>query len=147
MQGWDITSAHTTTATTAQIKNAFINQNGEILCGGTARYGKRVNNMRLIDADELKKQFPVTVWATIDRMPTIEPEPHWIPVTERLPEVGTYVLVSKKAFPPNVCMAHRSRDPRSGKEAWNDMLFGELDDNKVLAWMPLPEPWKEGGQE
>ena len=30
--------------------------------------------MRLIDADELKKQFPVTVWATIDRMPTIEPE-------------------------------------------------------------------------
>ena len=88
----------------------------------------------------------------IAKVPTIEPEPQWIPCSERLPEVGTYVLVSKKPLGfrsnlPNVCTAHRSRDPRSGKEEWNDMLFGTLDDDDVLAWMSLPEPWKEGGQE
>lgn len=84
--------------------------------------------------------------------PTIKPE-RWIPVTERPPEVGTYVLISKKALNfkstlPSVCTAHRSCDPRSGKEEWNDMLFGKLDDDDVLAWMPCPEPYrKEGEQE
>lgn len=70
----------------------------------------------------------------------------WIPCSERLPGVGTYVLVSKKPLGfrsnlPNVCTAHRSCDPRSGKEEWIDMLFGKLDDDDVLAWMPLPEPY------
>lgn len=76
-----------------------------------------------------------------------QPEPQWIPVSERLPEIGTYVLISKKALNfrsnlPSVCTAHRSCDPRSGKEEWNDMLFGKLDDDDVLAWMPLPEPYR-----
>lgn len=84
--------------------------------------------------------------------PSVTPKPHWIPCSERLPEVGTYALVSKKPLGfrsnlPNVCMAHRSRDPRSGKEEWNDMLFGKLDDDDVLAWMPLPEPYKERREE
>ena len=76
-----------------------------------------------------------------------KPKDHWIPCSERLPEVGTYVLISKKALNfrsnlPNVCTAHRSCDPRSGKEEWNDMLFGKLDDGDVLAWMPLPEGYR-----
>lgn len=112
--------------------------------------------MRLIDADKLEPDADYDdgeYWAysltQIRNAPTIEPEPQWIPCSERLPEVGTYVLVSKKALGfksnlPNVCTAHRSRDPRSGKEEWIDMLFGKLDDDDVLAWMPLPEPWKEG---
>ena len=86
------------------------------------------------------------VYRALKQLPPVQPEPQWIPCSERLPEVGAFVLVSKKAFPPNVCMAHRSRDPRSGKEAWNDMLFGKLDDDRVLAWMPLPEPFREEGE-
>lgn len=83
------------------------------------------------------------------KQPTIESQ-RWIPCSERLPEVGTYVLVSKKPLSfrsnlPNVCMAHRSCDPRSGKEEWIDMLFGKLDDDDVLAWMPLPTPYREEG--
>ena len=80
-------------------------------------------------------------------MPSAQPQ-LWIPCSERLAEIGTYVLVSKKPLNfrsnlPNVCIAHRSRDPRSGKEEWNDMLFGKLDDDDVLAWMLLPEPYAE----
>lgn len=108
---------------------------------------------RLIDADALMRdieQYHLSDgmfqhWVEVQ--PTIEPQ-HWIPCSERLPEVGTYVLVSKKSLGfrsnlPNVCTAHRSRDPRSGKEEWIDMLFGKLDDDDVLAWMPLPEQYKE----
>ena len=45
-----------------------------------------------------------------------KPEPKWTPCSERLPEVGTYVLVSEKPLGfrsnlPNVCTAHRSHDP------------------------------------
>lgn len=81
----------------------------------------------------------------IGELPAVQTQ-QWIPCEERLPEVGTYVLVSKKPLGfrsnlPDVCTAHRLRDPRSGKEEWNDMLFGKLDD--VLAWMPLPEPYVE----
>ena len=82
--------------------------------------------------------------SAIQKLP---PAQQWISCDERLPEVETYVLISKKPFNfrsnlPSVCMAHRSCDPRSGKEKWYDMLFGELDDDDVLAWMPLPEPVK-----
>ena len=89
----------------------------------------------------------------LGNVPSAQPEQRWIPCSERLPGVGTYVLVSKKPLSfrsnlPNVCMAHRSCDPRSGKEEWNDMLFGKLEDDDVLAWMPLPEPYrKTGGNE
>ena len=80
--------------------------------------------------------------------PSAQPEQQWIPCSERLPEVGTYVLVSKKALGfksnlPNVCTAHRICDPRSGIEEWNDMLFGKLNNDDVLAWMPLPEQYAE----
>ena len=53
MRGSDITLAHTTTATTAKTKNVSINQTGVIQCGGIARYGKVVSDMRRIDADKL----------------------------------------------------------------------------------------------
>lgn len=61
--------------------------------------------MRTIDADALKyaiveegqrsKRYKLgefwelngdEIWQVIDAQPTIEPEPHWIPVSERLPE-------------------------------------------------------------
>jgi len=125
--------------------------------------------MRLIDADKLCEDL-LKRWEIADKQkekiiqavmsdvvtpivvcqPTVTSEPQWIPCSERLPEVGTYVLVSKKALGfrsnlPNVCTAHRSRDPRSGKEEWNDMLFGKLDDDDVFAWMPLPSAYREEG--
>lgn len=122
--------------------------------------------MRLIDADAIPDiEFLVCdatsangeldaycrgmdkVMEVVKSMPTIE-VPQWIPCSERLPEVGTYVLISKKALGfrsnlPSVCTAHRTHDPRSGKEEWNDMLFGKLNDDDVLAWMSLPEPYEE----
>lgn len=62
----------------------------------------------------------------------------WIPVTERMPEVGQMVLVTLKS----------KRSDRIGQvdaDYWktdgeDDWYYFKED---VLAWMPLPDPYKE----
>ena len=123
--------------------------------------------MRLIDADELwEKMYRYTdnegakmpygdddslihkdsACFLIENAPTIKPEPQWIPVAERLPE-DEYVLISKKPTKISgdkwsVAIAIRIADPRSRKVQWRDSGFGVIQDDKVLAWMPLPKPWE-----
>ena len=116
--------------------------------------------MRLIDADafdervrvaggmsedELTDDFKDGVQAVLymlSNQPTITPEPHWIPVTERLPEKnGEYIVT--------IQCEH--------VDGWDDYVTGfaewDVDDwhlvsyypgqIKVVAYMPLPEPFKE----
>lgn len=70
----------------------------------------------------------------------------WTPCSERVPE-DEYVLISKKLSKISgdkwcVAIAIRMTDPRSGKVNWRDTGFGVIQDDKVLAWMPLPEPYE-----
>jgi len=76
---------------------------------------------------------------------------NWIPCSERMPE-EEYVLISKKPTKISgdkwcVAIAIRTADQRSRKVQWRDSGFGIIPDDKVLAWMPLPEPYQEGEQE
>ena len=71
---------------------------------------------------------------------------NWIPCSERLPE-DEYVLISKKPTKIsgdkwNVTIAIRTADPRSRKIQWRDIGFGIIQDDKVLAWMPLPPVYR-----
>ena len=75
----------------------------------------------------------------------------WIPVSERLPE-DEYVLISKMPTKISggkwsVAIAIRTADPRSRKIQWRDSGFGVIQDDKVLAWKPLPEPYQEDTDE
>ena len=84
----------------------------------------------------------------IEALPSAQPEPHWIPCSERLPE-NEYVLISKKPTMISgdkwsVAIAVRMADPRSGKIQWRDSGFGVIQDDKVLAWMPMPIPYCGG---
>lgn len=77
--------------------------------------------------------------------------PKWIPVSERLPEEGQDVLITKEAFnikgyEQEVIKAKRSVDPRSGKIEWWSPEFGTLTNKTVLAWMSLPPAYR-GGKE
>lgn len=56
-------------------------------------------------------------------------EPHWIPVTERLPENGMAVLTY-------------NRDEEFEINHIIDDEDGEWFYNGAVAWMPLPEPYK-----
>ena len=118
--------------------------------------------MRLIDADALQdvlyheafetdsdmQRWDSGCWIrykmfenAIDNAPTIEPK--WIPVSKRLPEAeygeSDSVLATCK---------HKDED----KPRWIRLLYfnggnwcyptGEAYTSEVIAWMPLPEPWK-----
>ena len=120
--------------------------------------------MRQIDADALIRRWcgikcgcergecgreiePCVVVMSIEEAPTIEPEPEWIPVGERLPEKDGHYLVNVKNgwFPKNVIAIDLLRF-EDGK--WKYYFGFENDDfedfeDPVIAWMPLPEPYKE----
>ena len=104
--------------------------------------------MRLIDADALKKEFPHDgdwdypvntnsfVVETINNAPTIDAVPRWIPCKERLPEVGEEVLCQCRANIIEVLCLEKSG-------FWeNQSSFRNYLNSFVIAWMPLPEPYK-----
>lgn len=117
--------------------------------------------MRIIDADKLKKcvlkwlpkdpcgreekEMPfetdicVSMLMEIEEQPTIQLEPRWIPVTERLPDNSRNVLITHRG---GVSMA------------WYNGLYFEKGASThhqkiktVTAWCELPEPYQKGGAE
>lgn len=108
--------------------------------------------MRLIDADALidriknpYEQAQVARW--VNEQPTIEPEPHWIPCSERLPEDGRQVLV----YAISVHFALAKYDEMRNADGIYSMQWVTFDAWKpfytikdVVAWMPLPEVYREG---
>ena len=72
------------------------------------------------------------------------PPPAWIPVTERLPDEYKDVLCYYEYFRYGVfnCMFRTIDRGYYGNGRWGGEA-GQGHRNKVLAWMPLPEPPKE----
>ena len=69
--------------------------------------------------------------------PLYKSEPQWIPVSEGLPEeAGAYLCTCKDAG--RLIITLIKWQPRM--QSWN--LTGARTYWKVIAWMPLPEPWK-----
>lgn len=128
--------------------------------------------MRLIDAEALKRRAQKVAtesWKMrltanvetvlnqfidwIDQADTAEPERHglWIPCSERLPEIikGHYVS--------DVCIVYCDTGAY-GFTILEENIFCQVgwqcerDDDyheplgEVIAWMPLPEPYREGEQ-
>lgn len=125
---------------------------------------------RLIDGDALKRRaqkVATEAWKMkievkvetilnqfidwINEAPTIEAEPHWIPCSERLPKekdagilkkLGTskrseYVLATVEVKGERMTVTACTYD---GKWDWN-MKYA-FPDYKIVAWMPLPKPYK-----
>lgn len=93
-----------------------------------------------------------TIGAFVDRikaLPPAEPEQRWIPCSERLPELdedgySQKVLACFGNYSGCDILEYRETE---GIGKW---YIGDMDDSPedigvmVLAWMPLPEPYKEG---
>ena len=62
-------------------------------------------------------------------------EPHWIPVTERLPAMGKSVLMCD--IDGDIYLGHRTQCGYYYPDFYDDKV------KNVIAWMPLPEPFKE----
>lgn len=70
---------------------------------------------------------------TLDKMPTIEPQ-HWIPCCERLPEEdGLYLITVKRKYVEGEYVS-------AARFADGVICYQYVGD--IVAWMPLPEPYK-----
>ena len=63
----------------------------------------------------------------------------WIPVTERLPENDTDVLYCSRLGTVGNCHYFNGFNNYPNTEP--DHIFED-----IIAWLPLPEPYKEGGE-
>ena len=86
------------------------------------------------------------------RFPSAQPEQQWIPCSERLPEEkdagilkklginkrSDYVIATVEAKGERMTVTACTYD---GTWYW-DMQYA-FSDYKIIAWMPLPEPYKE----
>lgn len=121
--------------------------------------------MRLIDADELKQNLSSlvvggekaiekttyenswiygihTAYREINEAPTIE-IPQWIPCTDRLPEeIGDYLVTDYRG---NVYCSSFDYILREKCFNYEDDGY-PVEDDTVIAWMPLPEPYKREGE-
>lgn len=91
--------------------------------------------MRLIDADAL----PIDIdYHDVEDAPTIV---GWIPCSERLPEASGKYLVTIK-WSDDSGEEHTNINTSWYKEPYD--AGWEWSNIDVVAWMPLPEPYKEG---
>lgn len=68
--------------------------------------------------------------------------PKWIPCSERLPKVGDIVLGTESYGSVDTWILEESF---AGKLYWTDSFEERAFDlETVIAWMPLPEPYKGG---
>lgn len=114
--------------------------------------------MRLIDADALTEKLGISekcdccqynsmdncekelyfaeACCEIYNAPTVVTHPKWIPCSERLPEIGEYVLCSQDNGDVGEGLLS---DYGSWLICYDQTLRGSY---WVNAWMPLPEPYK-----
>ena len=95
-----------------------INSNGQLVHGANSK-----EDEPLYKADD--------VYKVLNDIPSAQPEPKWIPCSERLPEERQEILAT------------------TTDNAWGDVViirtyYKEMH-KSVIAWMPLPEPYREEG--
>lgn len=126
--------------------------------------------MRPIDADRLLEERRIQKYyhlpngdtaipiIDIEHAPTIELDKRWIPCSERLPDEHDSIFsrfygtekwrnaMFRKTSDTVICTVQYRDGTRQTAPCytidgeWNQSMKGM---GKVLAWMPLPEPWKE----
>ena len=94
-------------------------------------------------ADGDKVEF---CWWVLDRVPNIDPVEHgeWIPCSERLPEEnGQYLITVKYVHVDGYDDIYAEHGEwTDGK--WDMFCFGHCGKvENIIAWMPLPKPYKE----
>ena len=75
----------------------------------------------------------------IEALSKMEKTTQWIPVTERLPEYDSVVLVTDGE---DIGTGYRYVLGKIGFTGWA-VPFADIEEDDVSHWMPLPEPPKE----
>ena len=108
--------------------------------------------MDLIDRQEVDKiiddllendnlQASPSVWHglhMIKQLPSAQPEPQWVPCSERLPKEDTKVFVTDEDGDIYIAYYDYNEWSDDPKIEWWTGEFRIY----PIAWMPLPKPWK-----
>lgn len=115
--------------------------------------------MRLIDADKLIYNdidcedgytYMIVHAPEIDRQPTVEVA-RWIPISERLPTITEYQENDGRFIASDGNRTYQNWfSIYDGFFITEDNEFGSLlklkEDKCIIAWQPLPKPYKKGEQ-
>ena len=99
----------------------------------------------LIDSEELAGHSPGSVLHSVCEKVWEQPKAcEWIPVSERLPENFTSVLLTAKMPEDVECLVYTG-----GRAGTDFTLDGVINSERyeVIAWQPLPEPYREESAE
>lgn len=103
---------------------------------------------RLIDLDDSRNQYvgmdgEYEQW-NID--PNVIVEQRWIPCSERLPEAEEkhYWVCTDTGYQCQCRWTNINHFWTELTTEWHWHIMDTPQYSKVIAWMPMPEPWKEG---
>ena len=75
----------------------------------------------------------------LSEQPTIQPEQQWIPVSERMPEEsGWYICTCRDGVSERVTFLKWQKRLKQWEKTGTRSYW------KVIAWLPLPEPYQKG---
>ena len=103
------------------VKEKLVELLDDMQRSGTGYFGSAIENKKIAD-------YLITHGVTVQE---------WIPVDERLPELGEHVLVTDGGFVGEFYINRQGQWQRCNVN--NYFLLTALD---ILWWMPLPEPPK-----
>ena len=97
-----------------------------------------ISRQQAIDALYSVDEYNARSVKAIKTLPSAQPEQRWIPCSERLPKQGQEVICQCRA---NIIKVLKLDAYGDWYQDAGHCYMGGF----VLAWMPLPEPYKEGG--
>ena len=105
-----------------------------------------VQKMQALEQAEIQKAYE------LGKLDAMEEMPHWIPCSERKPDLdedgfSKNMLVSFSNFSGLEICQYRETDEEHGWYVGDSTEKPEDIGVHVIAWMPLPTPYREGGQE
>lgn len=122
-------------------------------CSEMPNSSDTISRQAAIDAicrsSECESEFcgiPCTEVNALKALPSVQSEQRWIPCSERLPENGRQVLVYARSVHYALAKYDEMREADGTyKKQWVtfDAWKPYYTIKEVIAWMPLPEPYKE----
>ena len=109
-----------------------------------------LTDMEIIMCDGDYKEALKMLIDKIEHAPTIEPEQRWIPCSERLPNTNGIYIVTRRISDGFECRNITDACYFDGSNTWHDDTRVNHERKylaDVLAWMPLPEPYREDEDE
>lgn len=82
-----------------------------------------------------------------NNLPPVTPTQNWIPTSERQPEENGNYLAFYRSSDGTAALKFVMVDHCDAGGGWLHEESGKKSYKKVIAWMPLPEPYKAGSEE